>query len=270
MLESILRQSGIRPAAPQSVKGKEDKKVISIDGDTVTIGSFKMTRGEVQRPEMLPSPKAVDIPCHVNAIQDLLEDWHNGERALLLLGNQGVGKNIIVDRICEIANWEREYIQLHRDSTIGQLTLTPTLENGRITWRDSPLVRAVRDGCALVVDEADKAPVEVVSVLKGLVEDGELLLADGRRISRHHDGPGFIKIHPNFSLWVIAKGGAFGFGRFNENGFQAWIVVPLSKYILKTVDHVHRQGMQGLGMIQRQNSQIARSRRKNFGSESHG
>lgn len=34
----------------------------------------------------------------------------------------------------------------------------------------------------LVIDEADKAPVEVVAVLKGLVEDGEMALADGRLI----------------------------------------------------------------------------------------
>lgn len=49
-------------------------------------------------------------------------------------------------------------------------------------WQDSPLVRAVREGRTLVVDEADKAPLEVVIILKGLVEDGEMLLSDGRRI----------------------------------------------------------------------------------------
>lgn len=30
-------------------------------------------------------------------------------------------------------------------------------------------------------DEADKAPLEVVCVLKGLIEDRYMLLADGRR-----------------------------------------------------------------------------------------
>ena len=55
-------------------------------------------------------------------------------------------------------------------------------------WNDSPLVRAVINGRALVVDEADKAPLEVVAVLKSLVEDGELLLADGRRITRRSSG----------------------------------------------------------------------------------
>lgn len=31
-------------------------------------------------------------------------------------------------------------------------------------------------GRVLVLDEADKAPLEVVAVLKGLVEDGEMLV----------------------------------------------------------------------------------------------
>jgi hypothetical protein len=43
-------------------------------------------------------------------------------------------------------------------------------------------VRAVTLGRVLVVDEADKAPLEVVVLLKALLEDGEVLLADGRRI----------------------------------------------------------------------------------------
>ena len=59
------------------------------------------------------------------------------------------------------------------------------MEDGKIVWNDSPLVRAVTHGRALVIDEADKAPLEVVAVLKSLVEDGQLLLADGRRIQRH-------------------------------------------------------------------------------------
>ena len=56
------------------------------------------------------------------------------------------------------------------------LTLAPTLVDGSILWKDSPLVRAAKAGRTLVVDEADKAPLEVVCVLKGLIEDGEMLL----------------------------------------------------------------------------------------------
>ena len=209
-LEAIFNRNGIYESLQND---SETESKIEIDGNKVTIGSLIFQRGSVQRPEMVPSPQAFDIPAHTEIIKELLSDWNSGERSFLLLGNQGVGKNKIVDRICEIANWEREYIQLHRDSTIGQLTLTPQLEDGKIVWNDSPLIRAVRDGCVLLVDEADKAPVEVVSVLKGLVEDGELLLADGRRISRHGDPSDseVIPIHPNFSLWVLANRPGFPF-----------------------------------------------------------
>lgn len=63
----------------------------------------------------------------------------------------------------------RQYIQLHRDTTVASLTSQPFIIDGKIIWKDSPLVNAVRHGHILVVDEADKAPVEVVTILKNLV-----------------------------------------------------------------------------------------------------
>lgn len=43
-------------------------------------------------------------------------------------------------------------------------------------------VKAVKLGHILVIDEADKAPTNVTCILKTLVESGEMILADGRRI----------------------------------------------------------------------------------------
>lgn len=43
-------------------------------------------------------------------------------------------------------------------------------------------VKAAKLGHILVIDEADKAPTNVTSILKTLVESGEMILADGRRI----------------------------------------------------------------------------------------
>ncbi|KAH8071044.1 ATPase [Aureococcus anophagefferens] len=51
---------------------------------------------------------------------------------------------------------------------------------GTLVWEDS--ARRAKYGRCLVVDEADKAPLEVVCVLKALLEDGELTMSDGRRI----------------------------------------------------------------------------------------
>ena len=63
--------------------------------------------------------------------------------------------------------------------------ISPTLKNVKRVWKDSPVVRASIECCSLVIDEADKALVESISILKSLVKDGELLLDDGRKISRH-------------------------------------------------------------------------------------
>ena len=52
----------------------------------------------------------------------------------------------MADRLLELLNVEREYIQLHRDTSVQSLTLSPALKDGVISWEDSPLVLAVRYG----------------------------------------------------------------------------------------------------------------------------
>lgn len=64
-------------------------------------------------------------------------------------------------------------------------------------------------GTILVVDEADKAPTYVTAVLKSLVEDGQMVLGDGRRIiskeSDIQDNDRYILVHPNFRMLVLAN-----------------------------------------------------------------
>ncbi|CAE8597998.1 unnamed protein product, partial [Polarella glacialis] len=128
----------------------------------------------------------VETPSHMSVLREMLLSWTSGQH-LLLVGNQGVGKNKLADRLLGLLCCEREYVQLHRDTTVQSLTLAPSLEGGVVVWADSPLLRAVKAGRCLLVDEADKAPLEVVCVLKALAEDGELALLDGRTIVRHDD-----------------------------------------------------------------------------------
>ena len=50
---------------------------------------------------------------HLRVLEDMSRDFALGEH-LLLVGNQGVGKNKIVDRFLYLLNLLREYLQLHR------------------------------------------------------------------------------------------------------------------------------------------------------------
>lgn len=50
---------------------------------------------------------------HVAVLENMLQDWLLGDH-LLLVGNQGVGKNKLADRFLYLLSHPREYIQLHR------------------------------------------------------------------------------------------------------------------------------------------------------------
>ena len=45
---------------------------------------------------------------------------------MLLIGNQGTGKNKLVDRLLQQLRAEREYVQLNRDTTVASLTPVAT------------------------------------------------------------------------------------------------------------------------------------------------
>jgi hypothetical protein len=183
----------------------------------------------VSNPELVPRILFYNIRNHLLILQDLLKDWivdstdatndkpFSHRRHLLLIGNQGTGKNKLCDRLLELLHLEREYMQLHRDTTVQALTLSPSLVDGRIFFDDSALVRSVKLGRVLVIDEADKAPLEVVAILKGLVQDGTMSLSDGRKIVASiptgvdTNNSQFIPIHPDFRLIVLANRPGFPF-----------------------------------------------------------
>ena len=64
------------------------------------------------------------------------------------------------------------------------------------------------------MDEADKAPLHVTCILKTLVESGEMMLSDGRRIVSKPDffnDDNVIKMHPDFRMIVLANRPGFPF-----------------------------------------------------------
>ncbi|KAG7391169.1 von Willebrand factor A domain-containing protein 8 [Phytophthora pseudosyringae] len=197
----------------------QQAETISEVGGRLHIGDVSYPIQTPSSPELVPQPHYFDIPKHTRCMKDMLQDVVAGQKHMLLIGNQGVGKNKLADRLLQLLQQEREYIQLHRDTTVQTLTLVPTLIDGRIEWEDSPLVRAAKTGRTLIVDEADKAPLEVVCVLKGLVEDGEMLLGNGKRlidptkvtIEEWHNEDDIIELHPNFRMWVLANRPGFPF-----------------------------------------------------------
>ncbi|XP_011166750.2 von Willebrand factor A domain-containing protein 8 isoform X1 [Solenopsis invicta] len=209
-LEDSCRRLGIVPP-----KSTADSTIeYSVTEDSVKIGDTVVDRYRTAALSKVPDIVFYDVPEHVALLERLLQDFSLGQN-LLLVGNQGVGKNKIVDRLLQLLNKPREYIQLHRDTTVQTLTLQPMVRDGKVVYEDSPLVQAVKLGHVLVVDEADKAPTHVTCILKTLVESGEMILSDGRRIVPRVSGnarnANSIPMHPDFRMIVLANRPGFPF-----------------------------------------------------------
>ncbi|KAL0985591.1 hypothetical protein UPYG_G00159100, partial [Umbra pygmaea] len=186
----------------------------SVKDGVLTIGSVSAPIYNSGEKMKVPDVLFYDNTQHMTVMEDMLKDFLLGEH-LLLVGNQGVGKNKIVDRFLHLLNRPREYLQLHRDTTVQTLTLQPSVRDGVIIYEDSPLVKAVKMGHILVIDEADKAPTSVTCILKTLVESGEMILADGRRIVSDpveaERRSNTIAMHPGFRMLVLANRPGFPF-----------------------------------------------------------
>ena len=74
-----------------------------------------------------------------------------------------------------------------------------------LNYTDSPLLRAIKYGRFIIIDEADKAPEHVVAIFRSLAGQGELSLSDGRRVRPVKEREGDIVVHPNFRLILLAN-----------------------------------------------------------------
>ncbi|XP_075344945.1 von Willebrand factor A domain-containing protein 8 isoform X1 [Mycteria americana] len=213
-LHKTLQDAHIETSPDDMKKVEENDYTCEINNGMLKIGSVTVPIYNSTEKMKVPDVLFYENAQHMMVMEDMLKDFLLGEH-LLLVGNQGVGKNKIVDRFLHLLNRPREYLQLHRDTTVQSLTLQPSVKDGLIIYEDSPLVKAVKFGHILVIDEADKAPTNVTCVLKTLVESGEMVLSDGRRIVANHarvEGrENVIVIHPDFRMIVLANRPGFPF-----------------------------------------------------------
>ena len=205
-LVDLLSDMGIQKSTPEPTK-------ITTARDNVIFGDVKLQKfvpdeGDIESVTLIPHTNSTrgnadressffENQGHNRVMRDLALDFLLGEH-LLIIGNQGVGKNKLTDRFLELLEYPREYIQLHRDTTVQSLLVQPIVENGRIVYKDSPLLKAVKKGRVLIVDECDKAPVYITSILKSLAETGEMEITSGIKIRKSSAIPigDDIPLHP--------------------------------------------------------------------------
>lgn len=231
LVQRVLEESGLRPrgaegafqyrpqewlADPSIQEGNlifDDTNAPDIDAVRVPI--YKVDEKDAGGKHLIPNLANSFYNNNTQSLilRDLAIDLQVMGEHLLLMGNQGTGKNKVIDRIVELLHRPREYMQLHRDSTVAQILQLVELKDGQLRFLESPLVRAIRLGRVAVIDEADKCSAAVTAVFKSLAERGELTLPDGRRV-RPQNTPGAkedVVVHPDFRLVLLANRPGFPF-----------------------------------------------------------
>ncbi|CAI2356267.1 unnamed protein product [Caenorhabditis sp. 36 PRJEB53466] len=226
-LRELVEKAALSKFLPQITKEtfEHELNVAKIFNDTAirTRENEKyidMIRAPTERPEdeaLIPNVLFHDNEQHIEILEDMARDMKLGSH-LLLIGNQGVGKNKLTDRFLHLINRPRQYMQLHRDTTVQTLTMQTVVENGIIRHDDSALVKAARNGQILVIDEADKAPLHVIAILKSLLDTGNLVLGDGRTLrpaksftEADKKDDRIVPIDPNFRIIMLANRPGFPF-----------------------------------------------------------
>jgi hypothetical protein len=78
--------------------------------DVARVGDTEVARRHPAAPALVPSISFVAVPQHVALLREMAQAFVGGSH-LLLIGNQGVGKNKLADRFLMLLRGEREYIQ---------------------------------------------------------------------------------------------------------------------------------------------------------------
>ncbi|SMN21636.1 similar to Saccharomyces cerevisiae YLR106C MDN1 Huge dynein-related AAA-type ATPase (midasin), forms extended pre-60S particle with the Rix1 complex (Rix1p-Ipi1p-Ipi3p) [Maudiozyma saulgeensis] len=99
---------------------------------------------------------------------------------IMLIGKAGAGKTFIINELSKYMGCERSIVKIHlgeqTDAKLLVGTYTSGDKPGTFEWRSGVLTTAVKEGRWVLIEDIDKAPTEVLSILLSLLEKRELTI----------------------------------------------------------------------------------------------
>ncbi|KAF5200410.1 Midasin [Thalictrum thalictroides] len=125
---------------------------------------------------------------------------------VLLQGPTSSGKTSLVRYLATITNHEFVRINNHEHTDLQEyLGSYVTDSTGKLVFQEGVLVKAVRSGCWIVLDELNLAPSDVLEALNRLLDDNRELFVPELQET--------IKAHPDFMLFATQNPPTFYGGR---------------------------------------------------------
>lgn len=99
---------------------------------------------------------------------------------IMVVGKAGAGKTFAINEISKYMGCEKSIVKIHLgEQTDAKLligTYTSGEKPGTFEWRSGVLTTAVQEGRWVLIEDIDKAPTEVLSILLSLLEKRELTI----------------------------------------------------------------------------------------------
>lgn len=117
----------------------------------------------------------------------------NESRPLLITGSSGAGKTFLINSVAQELGKSSSMVTLHLNEQTDVKLLIGTYTNaktpGSFSWCPGLLTKAVMEGRWVIVEDLNRAPMEIMSALLPLIEGRELLIPNwGKSIQA---APGF-------------------------------------------------------------------------------
>jgi len=128
-------------------------------------------------------------------------------KPIRFIGAKGSGKNTIVETICWLLNQPRLRLQGSIELDKMDVFGAPQLEDGKTTFQLSLVMQALRDGCTVVIDEANLIRPDVLGILHSATDTARAVLVPGY---------GQVSLSPISSIVYTMNEGYNGTGDMNE------------------------------------------------------
>jgi midasin len=135
--------------------------------------------------DFVPTPRSVAI------LKELAYNVQHS-KPVVLVGGAGSGKTFIINELSKYLACDKSIVKIHLGEQTDAKLLLGTYSSGSkpgtFEWRNGVLTTAVKEGRWILIEDIDKAPTEVLSMLLSLLEKRELTIPSRGEIIKAANG----------------------------------------------------------------------------------
>lgn len=175
--EAAAEQAAAKQAASEGL-GPEHQKlagllgVARLTGNEAFGGEAEGAAGESRPYIPEPDPTFVMAESHKEVASDIGVARSLGFRSFAVLGEPGTGKNFLLEQASAVEGRPHLEIDVDETTEVSELFGAQTMKEGNIVFKEGKVTTALKEGHRVVLNEANTAPEEVMTVFHNVVGSG--------------------------------------------------------------------------------------------------